>query len=80
MRPLKVNARMKHSEDGDPIVTEVELGARGPGQENTVFTILLGVWITALEEESRSRSRPGPGPGRSDVARRGLADGLVDRL
>ena len=62
MRPVKVNARMKHSDDGDPIVTEVELGARGPGQENTVFTILLGVWITALEEESRSRSRPGPGP------------------
>ena len=62
MRPVKVNAHMKHSDDGDPIVTEVELGARGPGQENTVFTILLGVWITALEEESRSRSRPGPGP------------------
>ena len=62
MRPVKVNARMKHSDDGDPIVTEVELGARGPGQENTVFTILLGVWITVLEEESRSRSRPGPGP------------------
>lgn len=62
MRPLKVKSRSKHSDDDDPVVTEIAPGPCGRRQENLLFTILLGVWITDLEEEARHRSRPGPGP------------------
>ncbi len=56
MRPLKVKSRSEDSDDCDPIVTEVEPGPWGPRQENLLFTILLGVWITDLEKEAHHRS------------------------